>query len=89
MRPMILAVALLAAIGCSRPTAPAPTEAIAEPQAVPASLSLSPSQTAICPTQWNCDITGKWYTTKSACISACAGGSCFLDTNCNGRCICP
>jgi hypothetical protein len=45
----------------------------------------------ICPLQWYCDGTARYYSTQSACNTACApyGYTCYRDYACTGSCICP
>jgi hypothetical protein len=85
MRSILFALSLITAAGCSQGAEPAPTAQAAV--AVPASLTLQPVSIGICPRQWTCDDIA-FYSTKAACLSACGSG-CFLDYNCNGRCLCP
>ena len=83
-----LAASLLVTAACQRTAEPVATAPVSsDPVAVPASLTLDGDGIGICPRQYTCD-GSTYYSTKTACQTAC-GTSCFLDYNCNGRCICP
>lgn len=43
---------------------------------------------ALCPLRWTCDF-GAYYSTKTACLADCSGGTCFRDYDCSGACVCP
>lgn len=44
---------------------------------------------SICPLQWWCDTTMSYYSTSTACATACGSTACYRDYNCNGFCTCP
>jgi hypothetical protein len=43
---------------------------------------------AICSRKWTC-WNGFWYSTQTACTTACGGATCEQDYYCNGSCVCP
>jgi hypothetical protein len=43
---------------------------------------------AICPLKWTCNWV-KYYSTESACTTACGATPCFTDYACTGSCLCP
>ena len=85
---LVTSLILLSAAACQRAPESPPPSPLASVVEAPTSLALEPPSIGICPTQWTCDsIT--FFRTRSACQTACGAEPCFLDTNCNGRCICP
>jgi hypothetical protein len=44
-----------------------------------------------CPRKWFCEGNWQYYSTQSACNTACApyGYTCYMDYACNGTCVCP
>jgi hypothetical protein len=88
MRSILFALSLITAAGCSQGAEPTATAQTAQAAvAVPATLTLQPTTVGICPHGWTCDDVA-FYSTKGACLAACGSG-CFVDYNCNGRCLCP
>lgn len=89
MRSLWIAASLLTGIvGCSKAPVPVATQAAAEVDA-PAALKRNPSERAICPQQWQCSSTFKWYSTQAKCVAACPGGTCDIDYHCGTGCFCP
>ena len=69
-------------------------ETALESTASPASEEMAPASQddlgteAICPLRWTCDSIS-YYSTQSACLTACAGATCYRDYDCRGTCVCP
>jgi hypothetical protein len=68
-------------------------EEIQAPEAVTAEEQVSTetenvTAMAICPRKWTC-WNGYWYSTQTACTTACGGATCELEYACNGTCVCP
>jgi hypothetical protein len=70
------------------------TEAVLESTASESTQEdIQPSQEglgteAICPLRWTCDSIS-YYSTQSACVTACGGEPCYRDYDCRGTCLCP
>ncbi|MDY7227219.1 hypothetical protein [Hyalangium rubrum] len=82
----------LAVTGCggtyAPEEAPASETVLVDEQAQQSSSEENVSAQAICARKWTCD-WGTYYSTASACSTACGGNTCYLDYDCNGRCVCP
>jgi hypothetical protein len=81
--------------GCGGTYVPeeAPASESAQVTAKQPALAGSSDQTvtemSICPLQWWCDTTMRYYSTSTQCAAACGSTACYRDYNCNGFCTCP
>ncbi len=99
MRITSLAVAVIAGLtlavtGCGGTIEPeqAPETVQAEMQGAEQVASVGEvNAMATCPLKWFCDGNWQYYSTQSACNTACSpyGYTCYRDYACTGNCLCP
>jgi len=100
LRSLMMAMTLAGAFvlgGCvmEEPQLDAVSDTALESTAAPASQeAVQPGQDgfeteAVCPLRWTCDSVFNYYSTQSACITACGADPCYRDYDCRGACLCP
>ncbi|QRN95925.1 hypothetical protein JRI60_43945 [Archangium violaceum] len=85
----LIAGLALAVTGCgveSESESENPQAPVSESEAAPADGQVTAM--AICPLKWTCNWV-RYYSTQSACTTACGATPCFTDYACTGSCVCP